>query len=89
MLDNVIIKDLPVRDGLLGVMIDNIGSDFYYTVGTYPAIKISGEIVYINEGGIEKVTHEDAEQFAKSLITEDQHEKFLDRKNLDFSFLFQ
>ena len=88
MLENVMIKDYSVRDALLWVVIENKWSDFYYTVGTYPAIKISGEIVSINEW-IEKVTSEDTKNFAKSLITAEQHEKLLETKNLDFSFLFQ
>lgn len=46
---HAMISEYPERDALLGVIIDNKGSDFYYTVGTYPAIKISGEIISINE----------------------------------------
>ena len=78
----------PQRDALLNVMIDNRGSDFYYTVGTYPGIKISGEIVMIDDG-IEIITPYDAEMFAKGLITHEQHEALLKTKNLDFSFQFQ
>ncbi len=82
------ITDYPQRDALLGVIIDNKGSDFYYTVGTYPAIKISGEIILVNEG-IEVITPVTARDFAQSLITNEQHEKLLATKNLDFSFQFQ
>ena len=82
------ISDYPERDGLLGVIIDNKGSDFYYTVGTYPAIKISGEIILVNED-VEIITPVAARDFAQSLITEDQHNKLLEMKNLDFSFQFQ
>lgn len=82
------ITDYPQRDALLGVIIDNKGSDFYYTVGTYPAIKISGEIILVNEG-IEIITPVTARDFAQSLITNEQHEKLLETKNLDFSFQFQ
>lgn len=87
MLD-VVIKEYAPRDALLWVVIDNVGSDFYYTVGAYPAIKISGEIVSINDG-IEIVSADDAKNFALSLINEEQHKKLLATKNLDFSFLFQ
>lgn len=85
---NSMIPEYPQRDALLGVVIDNKGSDFYYTVGTYPAIKISGEIILVNEG-IEIITPVASRDFAQSLITEDQHEKLLNEKNLDFSFQFQ
>lgn len=85
---NTMISEYPERDALLGVVIDNKGSDFYYTVGTYPAIKISGEIILVNEG-IEIISPVAARDFAQSLITNDQHEKLLETKNLDFSFQFQ
>ena len=59
----------------------------YFTVGTYPAIKISGELVMINED-MEIITPEDAEKFAHSLITKAQRDQLLVTKNLDFSFEF-
>jgi Tfp pilus assembly pilus retraction ATPase PilT len=85
---SVMIPDYPQRDALLGVVIDNKGSDFYYTVGTYPAIKISGEIILVNEG-IDIITADTARDFAQSLINDEQHAKLLETKNLDFSFMFQ
>jgi Tfp pilus assembly pilus retraction ATPase PilT len=88
MMENTLIPDYGLRDALLGVITDNKGSDFYYTVGTYPAVKISGEIILIDEE-MAIITPEDTEKFAKSLITEEQHEQLLETKNLDFSFMFQ
>jgi twitching motility protein PilT len=87
MIENIL-KDYPVRDQLLWVIIDNRWSDFYYTVWAYPAIKISWDIVKINEW-IEKITPEDTENFAKSLITQEQLDRLNKTKNLDFSFLFR
>ena len=84
----MLIPAYPVRDQLLNVMIDNKWSDFYYTVWTYPGIKISWEILLIDEW-IEKITPEDAENFAKSLMTHEQFDKLLNTKNLDFSFEYQ
>lgn len=88
MLENVILPNFPMRDSLLRVMIDNKWSDFYYTVWTYPGIKVSWEIVLINEW-IEKLTSQDTEDFAKALITEEQYKKLLLTQNLDFAFAFQ
>ncbi len=88
MLENVIMKDYSPRDQLLWVVIDNKWSDFYYTVWTYPAIKIAGEIVKIDEW-IDIIKPEDSENFVKSLITKEQLDKLMITKNLDFSFLFQ
>jgi twitching motility protein PilT len=87
MLENVMIPDYGPRDALLGVVGDNKWSDFYYTVGTYPAVKISGEIIRIDEE-MTPITPEEAMQFAQSLISEEQHDQLLQIKNLDFSFKF-
>lgn len=86
--ENVMIPNFPMRDSLLRVMIDNKWSDFYYTVWTYPWIKVSWEIVMINEW-IEKLTPEDTENFAKSIITKEQRDSLFKDQNLDFSFAFQ
>ncbi|NDK07981.1 PilT/PilU family type 4a pilus ATPase [Candidatus Gracilibacteria bacterium] len=86
-MDDVIIGEHKIKDQLLQVMIDNEGSDMYITVGSYPAIKIGGEILRINEG-IDILTEEDTLNFAKSLITETQHQNLIKEKNLDFSFFY-
>ena len=83
----VIKKDHPIKDQLLQVMIDNEWSDMYITVGTYPWIKIGWEILKINEW-IELLNWKDTMEFAQSIITEEQHEKLIKTKNLDFSFSF-
>jgi Tfp pilus assembly pilus retraction ATPase PilT len=38
--------------------------------------------------GIEKFTPEDTMKFAESVITEEQHDRLMETKNLDFSFSF-
>ncbi len=83
--DSIIKKDHKIKDQLLQVMIDNEGSDIYITAWTYPWIKISWEIIKIDEG-MEKFTWKDTMEFAQSVITEEQHEQLLETKNLDFSF---
>ncbi len=77
----------PLRDQLLQVMIDNKWSDMYITVGTYPAIKIAGEITSIDDE-IEVLTWKDTFEFSQSLIDEKQHVRLEKEKNLDFSFSF-
>ena len=85
--DSIIREDHKIKDQLLQVMIDNEGSDMYVTVWTYPWIKIGGEILRIDEG-IEKFTPKDTKEFAESVITEEQHDRLMETKNLDFSFSF-
>ena len=80
--------DHIIKDQLLQVMIDNEWSDIFITVWAYPAIKIGGNIVNIDEW-ISEFTDKDTEDFAKSIITEEQHQILLRDRNLDFSFTFQ
>ncbi len=86
-MDQKIKAEFPLKDQLLHVMIDNEWSDLYITVGTYPGIKIHGELVSIDED-MEVLTGEDTLHFAQSLITEAQHETLLKHLNLDFAFSF-
>jgi len=83
----VLKEDHLIKDQLLHVMIDNEWSDMYITVWTHPAIKIGWNIVRIEEW-IEKFTEEDTYDFARSIITEEQHQTLIDTRNLDFSFSF-
>lgn len=83
----VIKPDNILKDQLLQIMIDNEGSDMYITVGTYPSIKIWGEIVKVDDW-LETFKPQDTLDFALSIITEEQHEILLRDKNLDFSFTF-
>lgn len=84
---DVIKQEHPVRDMLLQVMIDNNGSDMYITVGAYPSLKIGWEITSIDED-MQILTWKDTFEFAQSIITNDQHDTLIKKKNLDFSFSF-
>lgn len=86
-MEKVIKSEHSMRDQLLQVMIDNKGSDMFITVWTFPAIKIAWEITSIDDG-ISEFTWKDTFEFAQSIIDEDQHNKLLDEKNLDFSFSY-
>ncbi len=82
------IPEFELRDDMLQIMIDSEWVDMYITTWVYPSIKIGWEIIEVNEWWIKKLTSEMTENFAKSLISEKQHEKLLNKKNLDFSFSF-
>lgn len=84
-MEQVMKADHLIKDQLLQVMIDNEWSDMYITVWTYPAIKIGWEIVKIDDG-LDLFTPNDTMEFAQSLISEKQHNRLLNEKNLDFSF---
>lgn len=76
-----------IKDQLLQIMIDNEGSDMYITVWAYPSIKIWWDIVRIDDW-LDPFKWKDTMEFTQSLITEEQHDKLLAEKNLDFSFTF-
>lgn len=80
-------EEYLLRDQLLQVMIDNEWSDMYITVWTYPSIKISWDIVKIDEW-LEKLTWKDTMEFTQSICTERQHDFLVKNKNLDFAFTF-
>lgn len=84
---NAIKPEHPLRDQLLQIMIDNGASDLFVTAGTYPAVKISWEIIRIDEG-IPEMKWLDTMQFAQSIIDEKQHDKLVKNRNLDFSFWY-
>lgn len=84
---NAIKPEYVIRDQLLQVMIDAEASDMYVTVWAYPAVKIWGQIVDIDDG-IEILEWKDTMEFTQSLITEKQHNELIKKKNLDFAFSF-
>ena len=84
-MEKIILEENKMKDQLLQVMIDNNWSDMYITVWTHPGIKIGWEIVQIDEW-VEILSFDDTFNFAKSIITETQHQELLKTKNLDFSF---
>lgn len=87
MIEKVIKQEHMIKDQLLQIMIDNEGSDMYVTVWTYPWVKIGWEILRIDEW-VEVFTWKDTMEFAQSVITEDQHDRLIKTRNLDFSFSF-
>ncbi len=86
-MNETIVQENILKDQLLQVMIDNEWSDMYITVGTYPAIKIWWEIVKIDDW-VEKFTPEMSQDFALSIINQDELEVLEKTKNYDFSFSY-
>ncbi len=84
-MDKVIKSDYLLKDQLLQVMIDNEWSDMYITVWTYPAIKIGGDILRVDDW-VDILTWKSTFEFTQSLVTEKQHDMLIHNKNLDFSF---
>lgn len=86
-MQKIIRPEHTIKDQLLQIMIDNEWSDMYVTVWTFPSIKIWGDIVRIDDW-LDPFTWKDTMEFTQSLITEEQHDKLIVTRNLDFSFTF-
>lgn len=73
--------------GLLDLAIEKKASDLHLTVGIYPALRIQGQLTPLTDREI--LTPENAEKLIKSFMTEEQKERLLERKELDFSFAYK
>ena len=62
-------------------------SDLLICVNTLPTVRIIGQLIGLP--GEKEVTLEDSKEFAFSLMTELQKKKFLEEKEIDFSYDFE
>jgi len=62
-------------------------SDLHLSVGDYPTIRVQGALIPLVKRKI--LTAEDTQGFATALMTEDQVQRFLKEKELDFSYSFE
>ncbi len=70
-------------DQLLQLAFEQKASDVHLTVGVPPMIRINGDL---KQHGEVPLTPEDTVRMAKSIMTKDQWEALLEKKELDFSF---
>lgn len=75
-------------DMLLEAAVKNEASDIYVVANYYPGMKISGKIVYLSEG-FSVLTGENVEEFANTLMTDEQKEEYLNELELDFAYTHQ
>ncbi len=69
---------------LLRVLAEKDGSDLIMKVGSKPAIRINGELSFMETE--EKLTILDMENIQKELLDDEKIKKFRENKNLDFSY---
>ncbi len=60
------------------------GSDLHLTVGRYPTIRVSGDLIPLVKKSI--LTAEDTMGFAMEVLNESNQKIFLERKDIDFSY---
>jgi twitching motility protein PilT len=68
---------------LFKVMVDNGASDLHLTVGSSPAMRVSGEIVRVKVGSL---TPDDTKRLIYQILTEKQKAEVEKNLELDFSF---
>jgi len=72
---------------LLNFTIQEKSSDLHISVGHPPVLRISGRLIPLMK--FKKITSEDSQGLAFELMTEEQRERFLQKKEIDFSYNFE
>src|SRR5881296_728594 len=72
---------------LLQIMVDRGASDLHITSGTYPQIRLHGKLTPLTQ--FERLTPQDTQRLAYSVLNEGQKQKFEEDNELDLSFGIQ
>jgi twitching motility protein PilT len=72
---------------LLQLLVDRGGSDLHITTGTYPAIRIAGDLVPLTQ--FERLTPQETQRLSYSVLNDAQKQKFEEESELDLSFGIQ
>ncbi|MBZ9569592.1 type IV pilus twitching motility protein PilT [Patescibacteria group bacterium] len=72
---------------LLNFTIQEKASDLHISVGHPPVLRITGRLVPLIK--FKKINPEDSQGLAFALMTEEQRERFLQKKEIDFSYNFE
>jgi twitching motility protein PilT len=72
---------------LLQILVDRGASDLHITTGTYPQIRIAGQLLPLTE--FEVLTPPDTQRLAYSVLNEGQKQRFEEQSELDLSFGIQ
>lgn len=69
---------------LLTLAVENNASDLHIKVGTYPIIRVNGELVPMDNKGA--ITQGDAVSILSAVMNEAQKKRYLERKEIDLSY---
>jgi twitching motility protein PilT len=72
---------------LLEQVLERNASDLHIVVGKPPVLRIDGELVFLDDLGV--LSREDAQELSSILLTDVQRERFLQEKEIDFSYAFK
>lgn len=74
-------------DELITNVAESNASDLHISVGRHPMLRVSGQLISLNKKSI--LTPEDTAGLVASMITKEEYEKFLNEKELDFSYSYK
>ncbi len=69
---------------LIDIVIGEEGSDIHLSVGTHPIIRVGGSLIPLIKKPV--LTNADAVGFIQSLLTPEQEQKFMETREVDFSY---
>lgn len=72
---------------LLDFVIQEKASDLHISVGHPPVLRITGRLVPLIK--FKQITSKDSQELSFELMTEEQKERFLQKKEIDFSYNFE
>jgi twitching motility protein PilT len=70
-------------DGFFKYLVENKGSDLHLSVGSKPRIRKHGELEEIN---YQVLTNEIMKELLFEILTEEQKQKYMEKKDLDFAY---
>lgn len=71
-------------DDLIDIVIAEDGSDIHLSVGAHPIIRVSGSLIPLTKKPI--LTNVDVMGFVNAMVTKDQAAKFIEEREVDFSY---
>ena len=79
--------DNPKLEELIKLAISSGASDIHINSENYAALRVHGELNYIEETG--RFSHEALEKFAHDILNEKQFSRFMNTGDLDFAFTYE
>jgi len=71
-------------DDIIDIVTEESGSDIHLSVGSHPVIRVDGSLILLEKKT--SLTSPDITGFIHTLLTDTQYERFIQDKEIDFSF---
>ncbi len=71
-------------EDIVDIVISEEGSDIHFSVGSHPVIRVDGALIPLTKKPV--LTPTDVSGFVKALLSDEQEERFLSTREVDFSY---